>query len=186
MELLQLTNKQIRTIYLERIKKDFAPDEIKPLSRIRKALAEGNYACYGAFEGEQITAYAFFVLNGRCALVDYLAVREDLRGQGTGSRFLQLMMSGLMQQFDCVLLESEDPDFAEAEEEKDIRNRRLRFYLRNGLTDTGVTAFVWHGHYRILALPVGKALFPDNVREIYSDIYHIIFPKIIYDRMVQL
>ena len=45
MELLQLTDKQIRTIYLERIKKDFAPDEIKPLSRIRKALAEGNYAC---------------------------------------------------------------------------------------------------------------------------------------------
>ena len=143
MELLQLTDQQIRTIYLERIKNDFAPDEVKSLSRIRKALKEGHYACYGAFEGGQILAYAFLVINGRYALVDYFAVREDLRGQGTGSAVLQQMITGLMRSFDCVLLESEDPDAAESEAEKDIRERRLRFYLQNGLTDTGITAVVF-------------------------------------------
>ena len=186
MELRKLTDKQIRIIYQERIRRDFSPEEIKPLSRIRKAMAEGHYACYGAFEGEQITAYAFLVINHECAMIDYLAVREDLRGKGTGSRFLQLMMTGLMQPFHCVLLESEDPDFATEEAEANTMRNRLRFYLRNGLIETGVVSTVWYVHYRILVLPVGEIPSAESVKEIYSGIYRMLLPRMVYQKMVRL
>ena len=137
MEIRELTGGQIREIYNERIPRDFAPDEIKPLSRIEEALSKGRYACYGAFDGEIITSYAFFVINGPNALLDYLAVLEDRRGKGAGSEFLQKLAEGLLRRYEYVLLESEDPDRADSEDERSVMERRLRFYRGNGLTDTG-------------------------------------------------
>lgn len=186
MELLQLTDRQVGEIYRKRIRKDFPPDEIKPLAMIRKALAEGRYACYGAFDGGQVLAYVFLVINGRHALVDYFAVREDLRGQGTGSGLLRLLAEGPARAYDCVLLESEDPAYAADEADRNVRERRIRFYLRNGLADTGITVYVWYVYYRILALPGGEIPSPDRAREIYGDIYRSQLPAWIYEKVVRL
>ena len=184
MDIKELTIEQIREIYAERIPKDFAPDEIKPLSRIEEALSNGRYSCYGAFEGDQIVAYAFFVINGGYALLDYLAVREDLRGSGTGSGFLHGMATGLLCRFESVLLESEDPDFAETDEERETMERRLRFYRKNGLTETGVISTVWHVHYRVLLFPVGRRLSADETSEVYRGLYRTLLPKDLYQTMV--
>ena len=184
MDIKELTIEQIREIYEERIPNDFAPDEIKPLSRIEEALSTGHYACYGAFDGERITAYAFFVINGGCALLDYFAVREDLRGHGTGSEFLHGMTTGLLRRFETVLLESEDPDYAETDDEREKMERRLRFYRRNGLMETGVISTVWYVHYRILQFPIGREISADDIRDVYKGIYRVILPETLYQTMV--
>ena len=184
MEIRELTGGQIREIYNERIPRDFAPDEIKPLSRIEEALSKGHYACYGAFDGEIITAYAFFVINGPNALLDYLAVLEERRGKGTGSEFLQKMAEGLLRRYEYVLLESEDPEYAETEEDRGVRERRLRFYHHNGLIETGVGSCVWHVDYRILLFPGGSMLSAERTREIYRGLYRVMLPKELYDAMV--
>lgn len=186
MDIKELTIEQIREIYAERIPNDFAPDEIKPLSRIEEALSKGRYSCYGAFDGDQIAAYAFFVINGGYALLDYLAVRDDLRGKGTGSEFLQGMATGLLRRFENVLLESEDPDFAETDEERETMERRLRFYRKNGLMETGVISTVWHVHYRVLPFPVGRRLSADETREIYRGLYRVLLPEDLYQTMVRV
>ena len=180
----ELTIEEIRNIYAERIPNDFAPDEIKPLSRIEEGLSTGHYACYGAFEGDQITAYAFFVINGPYALLDYLAVREDLRGSGTGSDFLRGMTTGLLRRYENVLLESEDLDYAETDDERKTMERRLRFYRKNGLTETGILSTVWHVHYRVLLFPVGKELSADETREKYRGLYKVLLPEELYQTMV--
>ena len=184
MNIKELTIEQIREIYAERIPNDFAPDEIKPLSRIEDSLSKGHYACYGAFDGELITAYAFFVINGGNALLDYLAVREDLRGHGTGSEFLHGMTIGVLRRFETVLLESEDPDYAEADDERDKMERRLRFYRKNGLVETGVISTVWHVHYRILLFPTGSEISADETKEMYRGIYRVLLPDDLYQTMV--
>ena len=181
-----LTVQQIREIYSERLVKDFAPDEVKSLRRILTALSAGHYACYGAAEENEIVAYAFFVIDGRNALIDYFAVREDLRGCGKGSRFLRMMAADLLQRFDCVLLESEDPDYGADEEECGIRERRLRFYMHNNLAGTGVRAEVWHVHYRILVFPLGRIPPDDEVRKIYASIYRVMLPERLYRKMVHI
>ena len=186
MKLRELTDEEIRRIYAERLPGDFAPDEIKPLSRIEREMAAGRYACYGYFGEDGIAAYAFFIINERYAMVDYLAVREDLRGQGTGSRFIRAMMEELMQQYAFVLLETEDPSFAADEEDKRIRERRLRFYQHNGLTETGVTSTVWNVDYRVLALPVGTVPAPDEVRKIYTGMYRNMLTKELFDENVNV
>ena len=184
MEIKELTPEQIREIYLERIQNDFSPDEIKPLAWIEMAVSKGYYICYGAFDGSVITAYAFCVINGAYALLDYFAVRKDLRGNGTGSEFLQRMMTGLLNRFENVVLESEDPDYAETDDERDVMERRLRFYRKNGLTETGVISTVWHVHYRIFSFTSGKKLLADEIREVYRGIYRSLLPEKHYRTMV--
>ena len=180
----ELSLDQIRKLYSERLKRDFPPDEIKPLARIERALARGEYICYGAMDGETILAYAFFVVAGRRALFDYYAVAEELRDRGIGSRFIRELMDGPLSQMDCVLLEVDDPDCGQGDEEVALRNRRLAFYLRNGLTDTGVRTKVYGVGFRILSLPVGHKPSFNEAREVYAELYHTILPPKLYEKWV--
>ena len=180
----RLTVEQVRELYVRRLKRDFPPDELRPLSRIEQALARGEYMCYGALEGGAILAYAFFVLLGKRALFDYYAVDEPLRDRGLGSRFLQALIGGPLAGMDRVLLEVDDPDSAENREEAGLRRRRLDFYLRNGLLETGVKATVYGVDFRLLSLPVGVAPTPEETRRLYGQLYRVILPPGLYESKV--
>ena len=146
--------------------------------------ARGEYICYGAFDGGAILAYAFFVLMGRKALFDYFAVDEALRDRGIGSRFLRALIGGPLSGMDCVLLEVDDPGAAPTSEERQVRERRLAFYLNNGLEDTHARATVYGVDYVILSLPVGPAPDSEQARRVYADLYRAILPPRFYDRWV--
>ena len=179
---------QIRALYAERLSVDFPPDELKPLSAIEQAFARSAYACYGAVDGDRTLAYAFFVkLNEhgrRLALFDYFAVDRMLRGQGVGGRFLQALIAGPLRDLSCVLLEVDEPACAASPEDQETCLRRLRFYLRNGLTDTSVTATVYGVTYRILALPVGTVPDPAETRRVYAALYRSVMPARIFSSKV--
>lgn len=171
---------QIRALYRERMTRDFPPDELKPLAMIEKALARDEYVCYGAVNGSGILAYAYFVKlkeNGKpYALFDYYAVRQEIRDRGVGSRFLQALIAGPLREMDCVLLEVDDPDCAQTPEEMNKRNRRLAFYLRNGLRDADAKATVFGVQYKILTLPLGSAVSQQAVRQKYAALYRSLLP----------
>ncbi len=181
---------QIRVLYAHRLVIDFPPDELKPLPIIEKALRRGAYVCYGAMDGPEVQAYAFFVKlaadGKRFALLDYFAVRRDLRGCGVGSRFLRALVDGPLQGMDCVLLEVDAPERAETPEERKVRDRRLRFYLKNGLRDTAVTAVVYGVGYRILSLPLGAPPSPGETRRLYAALYRSILPERAYKSKVKV
>lgn len=186
LHIRELTLNQIRKLYSERLKRDFPPDEIKPLARIERALAQGEYICYGAMDGEAILAYAFFVVAGCRALLDYFAVAEELRDGGIGSWFMRELIGWPLSDMECVLLEVDDPDFGEEHEEVALRTHRLAFYLRNGLTDTGLRTKVYGVDFRILSLPVGKRPSIEQTREVYAKLYHTILPPKLYEKWVIL
>ena len=186
-----LSIEQIRILYEERLRADFPPDELKPLAMIERGFRYGTYICLGAVDaGGEILAYAFFVLlkgaNERCALVDYYAVRQDLRDTGIGSRFLRAMIEGKLREIDCVLLEVDYPDDALDEAERIMRLRRLGFYMRNGLRDTSVRAKVFGVRFRILALPVGKVVSPEETLRIYAALYRSILDEKRYTENVRV
>ena len=181
-EIRILTLPEIQKIYTRNMKGDFPPDELKPLSMMEMALDKGKYICYGYFRGGEMAAYAYFALLDRNVLIDYYAVDSKLRGRGLGSAFLADLIAGPLKRYDCALLEVEDPDYAADLREKETCLSRLRFYLRNGLTDTGARSLLNHVNYAILALPVGKASSGKEVLNIYLSIYEAMprpadFPK---------
>ena len=188
-DIVNLTLDQVRRVYPEQIVPAFPEDELKPLKMIEQALHRGEYLCLGAADGDDVLAIAFFVKIARegrkLMLFDYFAVREDLRDRGLGGRFLRGLIDGpFLAEADAVLLEVDEPDAAGNPEELETRSRRLAFYLRNGLHDTGEHAHVYGVTYRLLTLPAGRHLTPDEVRRTYAALYHSFLSDALYRKWV--
>ena len=181
-----LTLPEIRDIYRQRMKQDFPQNELKPLSMIEKAMKNGRYLCYGLREGGGILAYAFFVLTDHIYMFDYFAVRKDLRGTGIGSGFLRELCRCHSGEASCILLEVDDPAYADSEEEKAVRDRRLSFYVKNGLRDTGARARTFGADFIILEYPGKVQHSREEAGEAYSSIYRSILPEQVCKRMVKI
>ena len=176
MTITKITLNQIRALYFHQMPMDFPAEEIKPLAMIEQSFALGQYHGYICRQGDKTLAYALFVGMGKHALFDYYAVRQDLRGQGLGSAFIQALIDGPLQSKDVVLLEVEDPDCATTPQDKNKRERRLYFYLRNRLSDTGVRSIVNHVPYRVLSLPMEHPMAKADIRRIYAELYKTTLP----------
>ena len=181
-----LTLPEIRELYRKRMKNDFPGNELKSLAMIEKVFREGRYLCYGVREGADILAYAFFALTEELYMLDYFAVKKDLRGSGIGSGFLKELNSYCLREAACVLVEVDDPFFAGNDKEKKICERRLAFYLGNGLLDTGARARTFGADFLILEFPRGKPHSQAEAGEFYSRIYRSLLPERIYEQMVKI
>ena len=168
--------RQVEKLYKSRLESDFAEDELKPLSAMKKSLEEGNYDCYGLFEGEESLGYAFFVSNGDNCLLDYFAIKEDQRNEGLGSIFLNQLAVG-MEKERCVIVEVEDPDEARNFDEKTLRSRRLRFYLRHGYLETTLKSSVFGVPYLILEASDSVSHAAGDICAAYTDIYRDTLPE---------
>ena len=186
LELKRLTERaEIGRIYRRYMKADFPANELKPLAMIYEAMDRDDYACYGLYAGEELLGYAFFYVlrheQGGRYLFDYFAVAPGRRDAGLGSAFLRLLCEAL-RAADCVVGEVEDPDTAQDEGSRSTRERRLRFYLRNGVLDTGVRARVYGVDYRVLELPTARTHSREALREIYAALYQSMLPPAFFRR----
>ena len=178
MEIRKLTLlSELESIYNTCMIRDFPPNERRPLASLAAGWNRDEYDCYGLYEGNELLAYAFFVrLPGKSGfnyLFDYLAVCEGHRGEGIGSAFLRLL-SGRIQNAECIVGEMEDPDAPCEGQERAIREKRRRFYMRAGFLDTDVRACVFGVDYLLFEVPTKRAHTKDEIREIYTSLYRSI------------
>ncbi|MBQ9662602.1 MAG: GNAT family N-acetyltransferase [Oscillospiraceae bacterium] len=174
---------QIEELYRQRMKKDFARNELRPLSSLRKSWEREEYDCFGLYEGDELLGYAFFVRQGSRYLFDYLAIAEEHRDQGYGSAFLRQLR---IPEAECIIGEVEDPEKAKDEEDRRQREKRLQFYLRNGYRQTGVTSCVFGAHYRILEVPTEKWHDDGTIAAFYSGVYKKLLPATFYQLQFKL
>lgn len=181
--LRSLSENALTAVYNTEMQRDFQPDERKPLSMILEALAHGEYEAYGIYaaasqeENAERVGYAFFVRLPGVRLLDYFAVSPQLRGTGIGSDFIRMLAED-GDETECLLLETEDPEQIPDE----TAARRLRFYLRNGCTDTGVRSELWGVPYQVL-LVSGK---PEHAAEEYTRIYRHNLPPHLFETRVRI
>lgn len=171
---------QIEVLYRSRLKKDFARNELKFLSGMRRSWENDAYDCYGLFDGDELLGYAFFVRLERNYLFDYLAIAEEHRDRGLGSVFLR-QLAACIKDADCIVGEVEDPDKAGDEETRALRERRMRFYLRSGYLRTDLTATVFGVDYRILEVPTGTAHTTEAIRALYTELYRGILQGVFFE-----
>ena len=142
---------QIRKIYRQWMRWDFPPAERRPLRRILKFVAQKKYECLGLWRGEEQVGYAFLALDGRGgALLDYYAMAPACRGKGYGSTFFPLIACRYPA---GILAEVESPEKTSCNQEKALRCRRVEFYRRLGMKDTGLRCLLYGIPYEILWHP---------------------------------
>ena len=170
---------ELRIIYKEHIRKDFPIGERRPLFGMTKLQKAGRYDCYGYYQENILVAYACYILtpNGSYALLDYFAVVPELRGKGIGSEFLR-SLNGNVSAKCGVFIEAESPDSAKSEDERQTRERRIRFYLSNGAELTNTRCLLFGVDYNILFISTDdvantreKAAQHHAVEELYRELY---------------
>ena len=184
MQLVKLTRTQVKRVYLRFLRKDFPDNERKSLGMILRSLDAGTYRCFGGFEEGKLVAYAFLVKHGERYLLDYLAAIPAKRGQGVGSALLRLLKEQLAGA-QSVVAEVEDPAQAETAAEKELRERRLRFYLRNGFADPDVRFVTFGVPYQVIELVLDAPHSPEEVRELYRAHYRAMLPEAVCKRFIR-
>ena len=127
MQIKRLSPAGCEELYHTALPRDFPAAECKPFAEIRRLLEAGVYEPLLLTDdaGARL-AYAWqVVLPGqRTALLDYFAVRCDLRGSGVGTAALQLIRDYYALRVQDLLLECEHP--AEAPDPA-VARRRIGF-----------------------------------------------------------
>ena len=153
MVLELLEESMIREIYEGRMQEDFAKGEIKPLKRILELWGQGKYFCYGLYDEGKLAGYCFLVVSERkdAVLLDYFAVSKEMRGKGCGSVCLGLLKEEIeRRKFGTLILEVENPRFGKDEGERELRRRRIGFYIRNGMNLTHLRIFLYDVEYLVM------------------------------------
>lgn len=171
-----LNLKEMEEIYEGPAKGHFPANERKPFKAIVRMHQAGCYEGLGLFARDVLVAYAFYVqtLDKEVRLLDYYAVMEEYRGTGIGSTFLG-MMKEWYKDSHCIILETEDFLTASNEEEREIRQRRNAFYLRNGVIETNIHVSYFAADYQIFYLPVCGDKTQEQVLEDLKKIYGVMF-----------
>lgn len=185
LQLRQLSGEQVREVYYHRMKEDFPASELKPLEMIEKCIKRGIYSCLGLFEGQKLAGYVYLIQLNRIYFADYLAVVPEFRGKGYGTRMLGLLGECLTDA-DLIFGEAEVPDCAENESERITRKRRVRFYLRAGLINTGIRVQCFGVPFVILMYPPKKRVTMDEVQKRYLDIYRLILPQDLFEANIRI
>lgn len=184
MNLKKLNNEEIENIYNEHMITDFSEDELKPLEVIQRLIKKGIYICYGFYDGEELSAYAFLVTSKSYLLIDYYAVCSVCRDMGIGSKFLNIIKEHF-NNYNGIILEVEKIEDAPDEEEKIIRSRRINFYKRNGMIMTNISVLLFGVNFSIMCL-CNTELSDLNIGEALINIYKEIVSSKLYSKYVKV
>lgn len=153
-----LTQEEIIAVYDAWGPEHFPDSELKPLSSVRMLLDRGQYSGYGLFDGSDaaeggLLGYALLMHDKEKGkmLLDYYAFLEEHRCRGLGSVFLHEIQR--QNDFPGCFIECEAPETADCSEQRELRERRIRFYERNGAVLAQVRAQLFGVTYRMLVLP---------------------------------
>ena len=157
----------MKRLYLEA----FPLSERKPFSLMKKKARKGEMELLAVLDGNRFVGLAITVLYKDKVLLDYFAIRKDCRGKNYGSEALRILLYRYREQRMIFEIELAGEDAGESDE----KVRRKRFYLKNGLKETGI-------HIRLFGVPMeilteGKPITYEEYHEIYDFVIGAAFAK---------
>lgn len=148
MEFLKLEaeGSPYRRQVMELYESAFPKEEKKPFAVMEMLAKEGKMELTAIVEEETWLGLAFFMICDRNVILDYFAISPALRSGGYGGRAVKK----IMERFQDKKLIFEIEKLDEGAENAVDRRRRKRFYLRNGMKETGVFANVYQTDFELL------------------------------------
>ena len=170
MQLLNATDGkrvgQIKRLY----RAAFPRSERKPFEVILDKTKSGQMELL-AVEQDGFCGLVITILHRDIVLLDYFAITPKRRGQGIGTAVLELLRERYPDK--RLLLEVEDPECPCNNREE--RERRLRFYLRNGMSVMPYRINLFGVEMRVLTRG-GEVSF-EQYHEIFREVFSPLLAK---------
>lgn len=182
MKLQKLSKIDALLIYKTHLPRDFHAQEIKPLDEVSRLVEAGLYHGYGLYDGDELVAYAFLChpLRGECLLLDFYAVRPAYRDKGYGTLFIKLLKEAFSRIAAGIMIEVESPESALDDAERNRCERRIAFYKRCGMRETGIETALSGSTYFVMYLPCNEDTNDSRILSELTDIYADLFCEDIY------
>lgn len=148
--LRKLSGGELERAYESVFREAFPPEELKPLSVMRRMTGEGQYDPLGFFRDGRPVGYICCWKDLPYILIDYLCVDRRFRNGGVGAAVLEKTRAFYPP--DTVFIGEVEAPTGDGEADRLIK-RRLGFYARCGAQDTGWTEHLFDAWFRILVLP---------------------------------
>jgi len=177
-----LCAEELAGMYESDMRRDFPPAELKPLKSLLRLLEEGRYEPYGLFRAGRMISYAFYWnAGGPYVMLDYFAVRPEVRSRGIGGALLRDMLDRFCVDGRGIFGEVEIPNSGD-EAVDSLRRRRLHFYLRAGMRQAGFRTRIFGVPY--LVLSYGPQLADAQLMEACRKIYRTAVPEPAYRKQI--
>ena len=147
LSLLHPAYRQAKQLYLEA----FPDYERIPMSRLTMFTWRPEAEFLGYFDEQQFVGFAYVVELGRYLYILYLAVEQDARGHGYGSRMLDQLREMYPDHLFVLEIEPVEPNA----DNYDQRVARQAFYERNGFSPAGFDSYEDSVRYTMLILGDG-------------------------------
>lgn len=154
----------------------FPANERKPFSLLRRRQRQGRSEILVVREGVEPLGFMVTVEHLDMVMLDYFAIRPDVRGRGAGKAAFALLQESCTAE--RLFLEIERP-MPGAENLRE-RERRKAFYLQSGMQESGIFVHIFGTNMELMhaSAPVSFeeycALLKANARPLY---YCFIRPK---------
>ena len=163
------------------IVKDFPRAERTTLNKFKKRITRGQEVVYVYEEAGKEKAYTIIVVLNNYVMVSFLAVFEQYRGEGIGTKLLKEIEDNFSNK-KGILLEVENPEYSTSQDEKEIRQMRIKFYERSNYNIVdGLEISLHSTMFNIMMLNINNTKI--NEKEIskeLNDFYTNIFRR--YDK----
>ncbi|MCI9409627.1 MAG: GNAT family N-acetyltransferase [Oscillospiraceae bacterium] len=113
----------------------FPADERAPMWLLAMKSGKENVDFWGIYADGKWSGLAYVISEGSASYLFYLALSENMRGRGIGSKALQSILIHYEGQRIFLALEQLDESANNFEE----RQKRRKFYIRNGLRPLPLT-----------------------------------------------
>lgn len=151
---------EMEQLYLEA----FPEYERKPFRLMQRTQAKGKSDIWSLMDGDTFVGMAITMHDGDLVLLDYFAIKPEIRGGGYGAKALQLLYDQYKGKKFFLEIESTKVACDNLKQ----RESRKGFYLRNGLQETGVGALLFGTEMEILS---NADLTFAEYRRVYERIY---------------
>lgn len=172
--MLKRLDKDMLPLVYEWLLAIFPKEEVKPIGWLSRMLDSSEYAMYGYYIEDRLSGIALLYIKSEPALLDYFAIKSDLRAKGIGSAFLSALQEEPLFK-KGLIIEAESINHAKDERAKDIRTRRIAFYKRLLFRELDFTPTIFGTTFSIL---VSKkvSLNEAELKACYKEIYQTMVP----------
>lgn len=155
--------------------KDFPKAERIPYSRYKRAIKNKLMYAYGYYEENKRCGYVVTIEEDGVIFISYLAIRDDIRDKGYGTRMLKEFIEYYKNK-KYIIIEADSPEGINDKSELEIIEKRKRFYYKNGFEAVPDIDYCIYGVkydllvYRINYNEVTNKDAIDITRKLYSKI----------------